>query len=175
MSFFAWTFFNFLAHSVPDRILPPIKNFAFLLYSDFAKSSNNAGLGQRSLKLLFNKSRRQGLNKHYIGIHHNTLEKYIAREKNIRLEKNNKYISNQEKLRNETAVHKNENSKTIFKCAICDQTFNQKQDLKSHTKNVHRFQIEFLKSNNKCTICDKKFKQSQDLESHIKKIRLLYD
>ena len=82
----------------------PIENCDFKspFYSDFAKNHNNAGLGQKTLKLLFNKTRRQEIKKHYIGINHNTLEKFIARELNVRSEKNStlivKNILNQEKL-----------------------------------------------------------------------------
>merc|ERR1711879_421004 len=57
------------------------------------------------------------------------------------------------------SVHRNEKSEKIFKCAKCDQTFNKKQDQKSHMKKMHQPHLPEvgIKSENKCNICDKTF------------------
>ena len=69
------------------------------------------------------------------------------------------------------SVHRNEKSEKIFKCAKCDQTFNQKQDQKYHMKKVHQPHLpRGIKSENKCNVCDKTFEHYLGLKSHIKKM-----
>ena len=70
------------------------------------------------------------------------------------------------------SVHRNEKSEKIFKCAKCDQTFNKKQDQKSHMKKMHQPHLPGggIKSENKCNICDKTFEHFPSLKLHIKKM-----
>ena len=70
------------------------------------------------------------------------------------------------------SVHRNEKSEKIFKCAKCDQTFNKKQDQKSHMKKMHQPHLPGggIKSENKCNICDKTFEDFPSLKFHIKKM-----
>ena len=81
------------------------------------------------------------------------------------------HFSNSRPQHVRSSVHRNEKSEKIFKCAKCDQTFNQKQDQKYHMKKVHQPHLpRGIKSENKCNVCDKTFEHYLGLKSHIKKM-----
>ena len=86
--------------------------------------------------------------------------------------KNFSHFSNFRPQNVRLSVHRNEKSEKIFKCAKCDQTFNKKQDQKSHMKKMHQPHLPGggIKSENKCNICDKTFEHFPSLKLHIKKM-----
>ena len=53
----------------------------------------------------------------------------------------------------------------LFKCSLCDKTFEFKRNLKIHHESVHEKKLKY-----KCTICNKQYNHELSLNHHIKKI-----